>query len=174
MEQMRVLVIDDLECNQESARATLGGHEVTVCGTVEEGMEALRNKDLEFDVLLTDLYMVLPGVTRGAGKKIFSGVNTFDYPSERTPKEVPIGLLFACLAVNRGIKYIGIVTDGDHHQERLISLMNSLLDAPIRKFEARTYEFVPEGEMWERDKKYPKHWGEVLEQVLAPPAPIWR
>ena len=48
---MRILVIDDSPVHQQSARQTLGGHDLTIVGSYDEGQK-LVGKGLGFEAVL--------------------------------------------------------------------------------------------------------------------------
>jgi CheY-like chemotaxis protein len=107
---MKILVIDDQPRNVASAHATLAGLDYTVVSTIKEAFEILDGEK-RFDVLLTDLWLPR-GSFRGA---------MHDGDSSETP--IPAGLVFALRALNLDMK-VAIVTDSNHHQDRLCSILD--------------------------------------------------
>jgi CheY-like chemotaxis protein len=186
---MRVLVIDDTAYNQASARATLQGHEVTVATGAEEGYKLIWQN---WDVILTDLWMP---VTKGEASDVISDdgsvvsklFGTLYHPEKDRPvDEIPAGLVFALRALLQGVKYVAIVTDSTHHDDRLVALLDLVnMRSGVRalSFEARdgaeTYINPATGhslrwgkELWdlspdEREGYRPvKNWGHTLETLV--------
>ncbi len=52
---MRILVIDDNSLHQESARQTLGGHEVTIVGTYDEAHKLLQEPRASWEAVDAEL-----------------------------------------------------------------------------------------------------------------------
>jgi len=169
--KMRILVIDDEICNQESARETLAEHELTICGTVEETSKALGftkygpDKNLlPFDAVLTDLWMPMPKPNWDRKKflgHIFYGDLHGDYGDkygEMDERPAPVGLIFALRAVNMATPLIAILTDGDHHTDRMVTLLDIISGnydfGIVNKFEAREYNY--DGA---------KNWGKLLKEI---------
>ena len=167
---MRILVIDDQPGNQESARATLAEHDLTVVGTVEEAFALFKdNNDTQFDVVLTDLWMPTPQNLRAECGESFLGVKISD---STDAAQIDAGVFFVLAAVVRGVKYVGIVTDSSHHSDRRVVLLDLIdsktgmfssavvlqkgLPVTIRKFEKRNY----------RTPNHAKNWGKVLRCLL--------
>lgn len=125
---MKILVIEDKQIHQQSARQTLEGHEVTIIGSFDESVELFKERcDWEkqkqlksegmhyseamaqsmipfpFEAVLTD--MMLPMSSDGVNPSVFN-------PNEL----VPYGYLLALKAAQRGVKLVGLVTDANHHK----------------------------------------------------------
>jgi len=106
---MKILVIDDERRNQVSALTTLVDHDVTVARGAKEGFERL-GEGTAWDAVLTDLFMP-------------ADLELRSLPRDRKPTgELPIGVVFAMMAVNLGIRTV-ICTDADHHQDALACLL---------------------------------------------------
>ncbi|TSC56099.1 MAG: hypothetical protein G01um101418_466 [Parcubacteria group bacterium Gr01-1014_18] len=112
---MKILVIDDNPANRESAIKTLEGHIVTICASVKEAFLCLGNEDIEFDAVLTALFLQ---------SRDFS----VDYIPPQDYARIPAGLAFAILAANRRIRtvivmdYCQIVSYGEREPYWLVSL----------------------------------------------------
>jgi DNA-binding NarL/FixJ family response regulator len=108
----RILVIDDAPHNVASAHLTLKGLDYTVVDTVKEGFEAL-SKENAFDILLTDLWMprgdFIGAIPPGS--------------VDQADTVIPAGLVFAIRAANIGMHAV-IVTDSDHHRDRICSVLD--------------------------------------------------
>ncbi|MFA6100092.1 MAG: hypothetical protein WC750_04440 [Patescibacteria group bacterium] len=117
----KILVIDDSANNQASAVESLkdSGYEVTVVGTYDEAVKALGQCDIAwsgegepFEVVLCDLLMP-------AGKETM-GPDGMEYVGQ----EMPLGFALAMAAVMHGAKYIGVVTDMNHHNHPASAAMD--------------------------------------------------
>ncbi len=141
---MKIIVIDDLEINRQSATTLVeAGHEVVVIGDAEEGVRYLDYHDRP-DMVLTDLWMPAPDMLvrreRSVGSDGHEGVqmNSVWYTRKHdryfTP-EIPIGLIVAIIAKNIGVQWIGILTDTDHHQDQMVTLCQSFDHGSVADFE---------------------------------------
>lgn len=112
---MKILVIEDKQIHQDSARETLAGHDVTIVGSFDEAKEVLSlSRSFDFDVVLTD--MMIPVSARWVRRK-----DGFD-PSTL----VPYGFIFALRAAERGAKYIALLTDTNHHQGAMSNALDMI------------------------------------------------
>lgn len=130
---MRILVIDDNPLHQESARQTLGDHDLTVASTYDEAHRLIygetdctgeRQKPPEqiFDVVLSDLLMPASGMAIGEEGKKYIG------------QEMPVGFALSLMAALSGAKYVAVVTDTDHHDHpasAMLDTFNSYHDSCI-------------------------------------------
>ena len=99
---MKILVIDDNPLNQDSARQTLGDHDVNVVGTHEDAHEVLVKSE-PYDAILCDLLMPAGEMTQGPEGEKYVG------------QEMPVGFGLALLAVLRGAKLVLVATATNHH-----------------------------------------------------------
>lgn len=188
--KLKVLVIDDDHDHQQSARETLTEHDLTVCCTVEEAFEILTHNghlvlrregdrvrerlvyDIPwpYDAVLTDLWMPLPKRERSC----FMGVNMVNAYEDGLgvidhPAMAPVGAFFALQAVNLETPFVAIVTDTNHHDDRLACLtdmFNGYGDGPyfgegsrlcrVYRFAKRSYH----------DGRGRKDWGKVLSALI--------
>ena len=110
---LRIVIIDDEEWNQVSARFTLQNHDLTVISTLAEAYALIKSKPpLLPDFLLTDLYMPV-------GSSDVMGAEA----SLTQEGEVPAGLVFGMWAVSQGIR-TAICSDEDCNHPALISLLD--------------------------------------------------
>lgn len=115
---MKVLVIDDSVINQESARQSLAGHDLTVVGNTVDAQALLRGENFDFDAVLTDLLMPLPvaqayRAAEGYCSPFGSGATCVSI--EACKGEHPVGLMFALTAAARGAKFVAVVSNASHH-----------------------------------------------------------
>ncbi|TAK04229.1 hypothetical protein EPO34_03730 [Patescibacteria group bacterium] len=114
---MKILVIEDKEIHQNSARETLQGHDVTIVGSYDEAVKAIRepypSKPLEFDAVLTD--MNLPMSKETLTPDVF-----------KADEQVPYGLVLALMAAHRGAKFVAMVTDTNHHKGAMSAALDCL------------------------------------------------
>ncbi len=107
---MKILVIDDREINQVSARETLAHHEVTVAGSLEEGKKILFSPEgTSFEVALIDLDM--PPL-EGAEQMSYSQEETAYLKAQSYPFGWTLMIIASVLA---RIPLVAIVTGGNHH-----------------------------------------------------------
>jgi len=118
---MKILVIDDSVKNQEAAKRQLADHELTVVGSYDEGAQEVgfRSRN-QYDAVLVDLLMppskFWMECLGGGNARAFDGKN-----------DMPIGIFLALLAaLNGGVKYVGMLTDMNHHQHPAAACVNNL------------------------------------------------
>lgn len=100
---MKILVIEDKEMHQQSARETLVGHDVTIVESFDKAMELMCEwNTFPYEVVLTD--MMMPMSEKTLVSEAFN-------PSE----QVPYGFVIALKAALRGAKFVAMVTDTNHH-----------------------------------------------------------
>lgn len=109
---MDILVIEDKEMHQQSARETLKGHEVTIVGSYDDARELLEVK-FDFDVVLTDMNMPM-------SKK------TLEREAFKPNEQVPYGFVLALMAAHGGAKFVAMVTDTNHHQGAMSAALDNL------------------------------------------------
>jgi len=128
---MRILVIDDNAANLASARQTLKDHEVVTAQTVEEAWEHLKET---WDVVLSDLWMPLPPARKSESyprdPPSFLGCLYSGDPA-LPGRMQPVGTAIALVALARGAKAVGILTDSDHHNDPYVRLLD-----PLQGYEA--------------------------------------
>ncbi len=117
---MRILVIDDIQNNLVSAILTLDGHELVTEGDAEKAHSLIRNE--KWDAVLTDLWMPTP-----QGQSAFGvGLDPSRMQDDSIKDTMPIGLVFALMAVTRGVKYVGVLTETNHHTDRLTAALDGV------------------------------------------------
>src|SRR3989344_1047378 len=131
---MRILVIDDSPVHQQPARQTLGGHDLTIVGSYDEGQK-LVGKGHGFEAVLVDLLMPASRQKLGnAAQKRFMGQGF-------VCQEMPIGIFLALLAAKNGAKYVAVFTDSSHHDHPA----SACFDAFNKEGESRPAAFAVEG-----------------------------
>jgi CheY-like chemotaxis protein len=124
---MRILVIDDLPRNQESARKLLGAdHELTICCSIAEVFKLLVNtgRDSDFDVVLTDMMMPycngypFASVSENLGIPIPFG------------EEYPIGIFIALRFAQLDIPTM-VISDKGSHEDFFASCTNIMWVEPV-------------------------------------------
>ena len=97
---MKILVIDDRAIHCNAAKAMLKDHELAVVSTYGEAQNTLLSSS--YDVVLTDLLLPATTDVHGEGTGMVG-------------QEMPLGTTLAFLALSRGVKYVAVVTDTNHH-----------------------------------------------------------
>jgi len=112
--RLDILVIEDTEKHQDSAREQFKDHKLVLARNYEEGRSALES-GYHYNVLLTDLMMPKGGrQTMGPeGMKYI-----FDL--------LPFGFPLAFLAAKIKVPYIGIVTDVNHHDHPISAAIDPI------------------------------------------------
>jgi len=129
---MKILVIDDNPLHREAAKAQLAEHDLTIVDNYDEARKLILNGGFRisesqhsFDVVLTDLLMPVTEKTHG------------NYEQGLTGQEMPLGIFLALLAIGGGAKYVGLITDANHHKNPLAACLDD--------FEPyKVLDFIPE------------------------------
>lgn len=119
--RLDILVVEDTEKHQDSAREQFKYHKLVLARNYEEGRSALES-GYHYTVLLTDLMMPKGGrETMGPeGMKYI-----FDL--------LPLGFPLAFLAAKIKVPYIGIVTDVNHHDHPISAAIDPISGAYWRE-----------------------------------------
>jgi hypothetical protein len=177
---MKILVIDDCIKNQKSAFDTLVGHDLTVCGTVEEAFSVFEGEHRHkwrvgddcgnsyklwpYDVVLTDLWMPLSKPEGGYFLgQVFSGNRYLRHGEDMGEiGEVlaPVGLAFALRAVILKTTHVVIVTNASRHSDR----MTTLLDMFVFSDQPESLNIIDRIKVLENGAK---DWGYALEEHLS-------
>lgn len=97
-----ILVFDDSAIHAEAAVKQLSAdYNLTVVTTYDQAENMIRNAT--FDVVLLDVLVPASSKTLGGDGMKFAG------------QEMPLAPILAFLALSRGVKKIGILTDANHH-----------------------------------------------------------
>lgn len=96
---LRILVVDDSSIHRAAAEAQLAGHDLAVAKDFAEGQEKILNG--EYDAVMVDLHLP-SGELRGLN-------------GQHNP--APVGTALALLAVQKGVRYVGVLTDANHHAD---------------------------------------------------------
>lgn len=163
---MRIIVIDDLEINRNSASLLReAGHDVTIIGTAEEAVHALRNEVP--DVVLTDLWMPWPQADEYGCVNGVVGCSRDKRPFET----IPAGYLIALLAKNRGVPHVAILSDTDHHNDRMSALAKGMAAAHMKPYLPKGAVLLYEQRYYDTEGvcevKAAKDWRKLLEELLA-------
>ncbi len=122
--QLDILVVEDTEKNQDSAREQFRDHTITIAKNYEEGKKCLETASIQrrYHILLTDLMMPKGGSeTMGSeGMKYI-----FDL--------LPFGFPLAFHAAKIRIPYIAIVTDINHHNHPISAAIDPISGAYWRE-----------------------------------------
>jgi len=189
---MKILVIDDSRVHQQSARQTLQGHDLTVVDTYDEAYKLIQPRietnrkgqvipkkeevATPFDVVLTDLLMP----TGSRIQKSKKG-NWLADPGEFLGPEMPVGFALALNAVLHGAKYVAVVSDGDHHLDPAMAMLDRLgayksgvTRTPVRfEMNGSHVGFFRvqdgDGKIQLEDGTSGKNWGEILDHILSAP-----
>ncbi len=120
--RLDILVVEDTEKHQDSAREQFKDHQLVLARNYEEGRNALES-GYHYNVLLTDLMMPKGGSeTMGSeGMKYIFDLLPFDIFDL-----LPFGFPLAFLAAKRKVFYIGIVTDVNHHDHPISAAIDPI------------------------------------------------
>lgn len=108
--KLEILVIEDKEVHQESARFLLKDYKVTIVGNYDEAMDLLvggyQKEKQQYDVVLSDLM-----IPQGRG----------DMQTDKSlaSETMPFGFPIALIAAKQGVPYVAVVTDMNHHEHPL-------------------------------------------------------
>ena len=156
-DKLDILVVEDTERHRESALEQLKDHKLTLARHYAEGEKLLLGEG-SYGVLLTDLMMP-------KGNRETMGPEGMKYIFDL----LPFGFPLAFLAAKKGIPYIGVVTDINHHNHPISAAIDPISGAYWHDSDSYIYRvndsrvgifhapFI-EGER--------KDWNKVLEVLL--------
>ncbi len=129
---MKILVVEDTLVHCQSAIQTLSGHDLTIARDYKNAMRCLGGDELgrdkpmpdPFDVVLSDMMM--------AGDQ--SSNNTASHP---------YGFAIVLAAALRGVKYVALLTDINHHHDGMSSALDAI--APMYYRDDFTPNFLING-----------------------------
>lgn len=111
---MKILIVEDTKKNIEAAKKQLAGHQLTILSSFKQFINLTGNNTVgapasapwkyeslsEYDMVLTDVE--LPSFTDNS-------------PNDEAL--APTGLMIMTKALSDGVKYIGVITDANHHMD---------------------------------------------------------
>lgn len=120
---LNILVVDDNKIHLEAAVAQLkDGNNIKVVSDFDEGMRLLEGDyDENFKRVPHGFEMVLVDLLIPAGQHCM-GPKGEKYVGQ----EMPIGIFLALVAAKNGAKYVGILSDMDHHDHPASACLDGL------------------------------------------------
>mgnify|MGYP001580843567 CR=1 FL=1 len=155
--KLDILVIEDTEKHRESASEQLKEHDLSLAKNYGEG-EKLLIEGRPYNVLLTDLMMP-------KGNRETMGPEGIKYVFDL----LPFGFPLAFLAAKKGIPYIGVVTDINHHNHPISAAIDPISGAYWHDSETYLYRLndskvgIFHAPFIEGERK---DWNKVLEVLL--------
>jgi CheY-like chemotaxis protein len=111
MKALRILVVDDNPKNIKAAFKMLEGHEVMPAEGYDLAHEILQSRGDKPDVVLTDVMMPKGGFAcmspKGQCLVMAQGI-------------MPYGPVIALRALCQGVKKVGVITQGNHHDDPFV------------------------------------------------------
>ena len=142
----KVLVIDDTARHQKSAVTLLGDYDLTVADGYDEAMQLLAKN--EYEVVLTDMEMPM-------STKLSAYI---------LGKLIPYGLLIEKEATMRGVRYVAVVTDLNHHTDPFSAAFDHFADHEYIENGAKVkYMHAP---MTTMGGESAKDWKVALERLI--------
>lgn len=118
MKKLRILVVEDNPLHIEAARQQLASHDLTIVSGYDQASEQLNPwKKSNFDVVLTDV-MIPKGGNECMSPKGVALANK--------QEEMPYGPVIALKALSIGVKRVGILTSGNHHDDPFVFAFDRL------------------------------------------------
>ncbi len=110
--KLEILVVEDTPIHQEAARRLLSEHNVQIVSTFDEATDLLRIPlkwegsivQPVYDAVLTDMFL-----TQGQGRCLSPDMKHL------AKEQMPFGYPIALMACQKGVPYVAIVSDADHH-----------------------------------------------------------
>jgi len=162
-EKLEILVVEDTPKHQEAARQLLANHNVQIVDTFDEATDLLRlpnicDDDLvqpNYDVVLTDMFY-----TQGQGRCLSPDVKHL------AAEQLPFGYPISLMACQKGVPYVAIVSDANHHSGPIAYSMdffsNMFTDVrTIMQVGNSRLAVFNDGKNWKRAMEYVMH-GDVL------------
>ncbi|TSC91196.1 MAG: hypothetical protein CEN90_578 [Parcubacteria group bacterium Licking1014_17] len=190
---MKILVIDDSEGNQKSARKTLKGHEVTIAKSFDEAVVLMGGRVEKHQGSGGEEYEQLDGIAAASGvsfpyKVVLTDMNlpfsrfrlSFEArtKAENVHAEPPYGFILALRAVQLGAKFVAMATNINHHQDPLSAAIEVLGGAAywseVEKGKGHAFRidgakvmFVHAPLLEEESESPAKDWGRILKKLIA-------
>jgi CheY-like chemotaxis protein len=124
---VKILLVEDKEEHRQSARETLGGHDLSIFESFDEvraffdkctfipGLETGPSVVFDFDVVLTDMLMPTDQKRRRNADE-----------ASHVERQEPFGFIIALKAALLGAKYVAMVTDTNHHVQGMSSALDCI------------------------------------------------
>ncbi|MES2059494.1 MAG: hypothetical protein V4438_00520 [Patescibacteria group bacterium] len=124
---MNILIVEDKEENIAAAKRVLVGHNLTIVTGFDAALSALKRNHYEvlpveapekFDVVLTDCMYSKGGTAcmSAVGEEVV-----------RRQGDMPYGPLVVFHAIEAGVKHIGLITQGSHHDDPFVFGLENLI-----------------------------------------------
>jgi CheY-like chemotaxis protein len=109
---LEILVVEDQQHHQEAAKQLLKEHNVTIVSTYDEATNLLKIPNIcdeglvqpSYDAVLTDMFL-----TQGEGRCLSPD------RQHLASEQMPFGYPIALMACQKGVPYVVIVSDANHH-----------------------------------------------------------
>ena len=177
MNKLNILICEDTAKHLEAAREQLAEHNVFTASTLVEAMGFLGNKVFEdidgyrdtlerkgrtvpvymggIDIVLSDMYMP------GGNMPIY----------ELGDQLSPVGVMIALRAASLGVKFVGVMTDANHHSDAMtcgIDMINGAWFSTKRPLIINQSKVVfTTTKMIACGSSYVKDWRALLDGLLA-------
>lgn len=168
---LKVLVVDDSATHREAAKAQLMDCDLMVVASYDEAFKLLGGEEgwdrHDFDVVLTDLLM--PASKKKMGPE----------GMELAGQQMPVGIFLVLMAAKNGARYVGLLSDMDHHGHPASAAIDPFLGGSL-KIESAKVQFnnqcadyflpdlITEDPGWKHpDKVWTKNWREALDKLLS-------
>ncbi len=137
---MKILVVEDSQTHREAAKRQLAEHEVTVVKSFVIASELLHGHEgVAVGGRTHEEYtppLVMPAYENLLPVSFDAVLLDLNMPAEKTAScmaggegEVPYGFILALRAVQCGVKYVGIITDANHHSGPLTAALDLICPA---------------------------------------------
>lgn len=172
---MKILVIDDNQVNLDNAVKQLGGeHEVVTCISYERAERLLTQSPIPstekspynahsfkegesmYDAVLTDLFMPPCFLGCSISKDIHENI------------EQPYGLVFMLTALRRGVKYLGLNSNANHHSSPM-AWASEIFNGRFTIGSTKVIAHIGGGYIFYSDKDFKdgtKDWKKLLDNLL--------
>lgn len=171
---LKILVVEDTPENIVAAMEQLADHELTVVTSFDEARDHFATdvfgdkiREEEFDVVLTDV--MLP-FANGRNCDAPNGFHKCIRPSlfQRIEGEVgPYGPIIALHALQRGVKKVGILTSGNHHEDQYVFAFDSLHGFTAGDVKVSCSQGYDLKTAKDPDGKDVKNWKALLDRLLS-------
>jgi|GEM_PF-1376925 len=196
--KLNILIVEDKSENIAAAKRFLAGHDLTIVSGFDDALTALKRNGYhrrkveapdKFDAVLTDC-MFPKGGTACMGPKGEAVVNC--------QGDMPYGPMIVLHAIEAGVPLVGLITQGNHHDDPFVFALDSLKGFKGQKTSVAITNslnrlvYTESGEPvdtlsedykdhWKAQKQgrvcWVKDWGRLLERAMgteAPPKNDWQ
>jgi CheY-like chemotaxis protein len=165
---LKILVVEDSPLNIEAAKKQLAGYDLTVVASYDEAREYFaidmfgrKYREETFDVVLTDVMLPFSSI-KGERKVLRKEV--FEKIAEQL---APYGPIIVLHALQCGVKRVGVLTAGNHHDDQFVYAFDGLSGLSAGDVRVKCSQGY---DLWDAEDdagNSVKNWKDLLDKLLT-------